>query len=214
MSRRLRATFVHRAELHFIRRDLPLRHCAEQRDGYKSRILMMRCAHRYLLFALLCSLSAVVTFAVEGDLNSLLKNSPFESGSRSTNDSKSNEPLEFRGVLTESGVAYFSIYETSTSRSAWVRLNEESSRDYTAKRYDWENRQLTIEYQGRDLVLSLAADSSPAPIATPVAAAPPAGATATKPTISEAQKLNNIAAEIKRRRALRQQAIKQTKRKQ
>jgi hypothetical protein len=174
---------------------------------------MMRCAPRFLLLALLGSLTAVVTSAVEGDLNSLLQNSPFESGSRSANDSKSNEPLEFRGVLTESGVAYFSIYETSTSRSAWVQLNEESFRDYTAKRYDWENRQLTIEYQGRDLVLSLAADSSPAPIATPAVATTTTDATATKPTISEAQKLNNIAAEIKRRRALRQQAIEQTKRK-
>lgn len=117
-------------------------------------------------------------------------------------------------MLTESGVAYFSIYETSTSRSACVRLNKDSSRDYTAKRYDWENRQLTIEYQGRDLVLSLAADSSPSPIATPVDVAAPTGTTASKPTISEAQKLNNIAVEIKRRRALRQQSIEQTKRKQ
>ena len=175
---------------------------------------MMRCAPRFLLLALLGSMPAVVTSAVEGDLNSLLNNSPFGSGSRSANDSQSNEPLEFRGVLTESGVAYFSIYETSTSRSAWVRLNEDSSRDYTAKRYDWENRQLTIEYQGRDLVLSLAADSSPGPIATPVAAVAPTGTTASKPTISEAQKLNNIAAEIKRRRVLRQQSIEQTKRKQ
>ena len=175
---------------------------------------MMRRLRRTLLIASLGFAPALGVWAVEGDLNSLLQNSPFESGS-STTGTKSNEPLEFRGVLTESGIAYFSIYETSTSRSAWVRLNEDSSRDYTAKRYDWANRQLTIEYQGRDLVLSLAADSSPAPIATPAEIAPtPAGTTAAKPTISEAQKLNNIAAEIKRRRALRQQAINQTKQRQ
>lgn len=172
---------------------------------------MMRSATRILLIALLGSLPVVSVWAVEGDLNSLLSNSPFGNGSRAV-DPKSDKPLEFRGVLTESGVAYFSIYEAATSRSAWVRLNEESSRDYTAKSYDWENRQLTLEYQGRDLTLSLAADSSPAPIA-PTQVAPPAqaGTAAEKPTVSEAQKLNNIAAEIKRRRALRQQSINRTK---
>ena len=191
-----------------------LRHCAEQGEPTKSHRLMMRRLRKTLLIASLGFVPVLAAWAVEGDLNSLLKNSPFESGA-STTGTKSNEPLEFRGVLTESGVAYFSIYETSTSRSAWVRLNEDSSRDYTAKRYDWANRQLTIEYQGRDLVLSLAADSSPAPIATPAVTTPTsAGSTAAKPTISEAQKLNNIAAEIKRRRALRQQAIEQTKVKQ
>lgn len=174
----------------------------------------MRRLRRTLLIASLGFVPVVAAWAVEGDLNSLLQNSPFESGA-STTGPKSNEPLEFRGVLTESGVAYFSIYETATSRSAWVGLNEESSRDYTAKSYDGENRQLTIEYQGRDLVLSLAVDSSPAAIPTLAATNPtPTETTAAKPTVSEAQKLNNIAAEIKRRRALRQQAIEQTKQKQ
>ena len=51
---------------------------------------MMSYAYRFLLLALLASLPTVVTSAVEGDLNSLLKNSPFGSGSRSANDSQSN----------------------------------------------------------------------------------------------------------------------------
>jgi len=173
----------------------------------------MACFFRKLVLAVALG-AAASAWAVEGDLNSLLRNSPFGNDSRAASDSKGDEPLEFRGVLTESGVAYFSIFETETSRSAWVRLNEESSRDYTAKRYDWGNRQLTIEYQGRDLVLSLAADSSPAQVAAPAAAQPPARTTAAKSTVSDAQKLNNIAAEIKRRRTLRQQSINQTKQRQ
>ncbi len=177
---------------------------------------MIRRVRSFILMSISSLLVSVTPCMARSDLQNLLQNSPF--GQRQNNSPEINEstPLEFRGVLTESGVAYFSIFEAATSRSAWVRLNEESSRDFTAKSYDGDNRQLTIEYQGRDLVLSLAADSTPTPVSTTSAAAAPQpeATKAPQPSVSEAQRLNNIAAEIKRRRALRQQAINQTKQKQ
>lgn len=172
---------------------------------------MPRVILRFFGPVLVSIFAALSSHAVDSGLESLIKNSPFGTSSTAQTNSKNEAPLEFRGVLTESGIAYFSIYESATSRSAWVKLNQDDARSYIAKDYDWETRKLTVSYQGRDLVLDMAADSSPAPIPAAVQPSPnPADPTATN-TTSEAQRLSNIAAEIKRRRALRQQSINQTR---
>lgn len=177
---------------------------------------MVCCTPRFLLSAIVGIFAAASLSALETDLNTLLQNSPFGNTTRAT--PQSNEPvqLEFRGVMSESGTSYFSIYEPTASRSAWVRLNEKSAQDYVVESYDASNRQLKVKYQGQTLTLTLSStvsrvssgptgvqqqnNLSSAPTATP------------KPAVmaSEAERLSKIASEIKRRRALRQQAIKKT----
>lgn len=157
--------------------------------------------------------AAIVAAANPPNLNELLQNSPFGRASAAPT-AKSSTPLEFRGVMVEDGVYYFSIYEAADSRSTWVQLNEKTNNDFVAKRFDEPNNQLTVEYQGGSLTLPLtaaaglrnpAAPSIPPPIAGP--AAPPGPAMQLPTPAAEAERLRKIAEEIKRRRALRQQAI-------
>lgn len=155
--------------------------------------------------------ATVAAVANPPNLNELLQNSPFGRTSAGA-ASKSSTPLEFRGVMVDNGVYYFSIYEAAFTRSVWVQLNEKTTSDFVAKRFDEPNNQLTVEYQGTSLTLPLtAANSLKPPGPTP----PVAGSTtlpqppnATLPTpAAEAERLRKIAEEIKRRRALRQQAV-------
>lgn len=150
-----------------------------------------------------------------GDLDGLLQNSPF---GRSTANPRptSAEPLEFRGLMVEDGIHYFSVRETATARSFWVTLFDHGASNFVANDYDEANQRLTVDYQGNQLVLTLVKPDNL--VAPPVTAANPprppvAAATPPAPTSSpeaEAERLRNIAEEIKRRRALRQQAINNT----
>lgn len=163
---------------------------------------------------LLCLWGGPVAHA--GDLDSLLQNSPF---GRTTAPAQptSTEPLEFRGIMVEDGIHYFSLRETASARSYWVTLHDGSSGSFVASDYDAANQRLTVDYQGTQLVLSLLTpDHLVAPPATAARPPPPASASA-RPTAgpsaspeTEAERLRNIAEEIKRRRALRQQAINNT----
>jgi hypothetical protein len=161
--------------------------------------------------------SAACLSAKDPELDSLLRNSPF-GVTAGTAKNGSNTPLEFRGVMVNGGAYYFSIYESATSRSTWVRLNDKSAKDFVAKNYDAQNKQLTLDYQGGNLTLALAsAPSVPAPSAPRPAINPvPAGVSAAHAPGSEneAERLCKIADEIRRRRALRQEAISNTKSRQ
>ena len=145
------------------------------------------------------------------NLNSLLQNSPFGRVS-SLPGNHASTPLEFRGVMVEGGVAYFSLYEAADSRSTWVRLNEKTSEDFVVRNYDEQNHQLTVDYQGGSLTLPLtaavvSAATRPAPPPAVGMAKSPALRSAPHSPDSEADRLRRIAEEIKRRRALRQQAV-------
>jgi hypothetical protein len=170
---------------------------------------------RSLLAGIALASAACLLPAKDPELDSLLRNSPFGRGS-SVAKNTSSTPLEFRGVMVSGGAYYFSIYEADASRSTWVRLNDPSAKDFTAKTYDAQNKQLTVEYQGNSLTLALA--SAPAVSAPPAprpAVSPPVAAATQPPSPnSEAERLRKIAEEIRRRRALRQQAIENTKNRQ
>lgn len=146
-------------------------------------------------------------------LQSLISNSPFGTAATSgPNAGMPTGPLEFRGTFVDNGERFFSLLDPATRRSEWVGLNE-AGRPFTVKNYDAERETIVVEYQGRSLDLKLhAARISVLP---PVAAAPttmPAGANAPRPEVmpapstTEAQRLAQVAEEIRRRRALRQQA--------
>ncbi|MBW7896014.1 MAG: hypothetical protein H3C27_12920 [Opitutaceae bacterium] len=154
--------------------------------------------------------------ALAADFDSLLQNSPFGRTTTAAQPS-SAAPLEFRGIMVEDGIHYFSVRETASARSFWVTLHDGGAGSFVASEYDAANQRLTVDYQGTQLVLALVTpDHLVAPPASAARPPPPATASARPaagPSSSpeaEAERLRNIAEEIKRRRALRQQAINNT----
>lgn len=125
--------------------------------------------------------------------------------------------LELRGIMSVGDEQMFSIYDATRKTSAWTRLNE-TGRDYIVRSYDTAKDTVTIDYQGRTLTLALhtakvaAAPTSPSgpPGAGPAAPnlPPIGGPVVLNPTPADEQRrLEAIAAEVNRRRLLRQQAI-------
>ena len=175
---------------------------------------MQRFSPSPVSFVILCLLLATPVAPAIGaenpSLESLMANSPFGvSGNGNKGRSDAATPLEFRGVLYEGSTAYFSVYEASTRQSAWVELNEPGL-NYQVKSYDSANSKLVVDYQGRPLTLALVqAPHSNRPPA-PVASAPVPqnnNGQAVSPPPPNPQLPAQIAEEIRRRRALRQQAV-------
>ena len=166
---------------------------------------------------LLLALGAVLGLAsgqAASQLDSLVANSPFGSAkSGQAADAAGNQPFEFRGVLEENGQQLFSIFDTATKRSRWVGLNAASD-DFVVKSYDADARSVSLEQHGRLLALTLksgprVAQNMP-PSMSPgmqAGAYPQPGQILPNGTAKgpEAQRLQQIAEEIRRRRALRQQ---------
>lgn len=126
-------------------------------------------------------------------------------------------PIEFRGVLVIGGRQRFNFLDPARKQSAWVGLGEPGM-PYRVTAYDEARESVTVEVEGRVLVLTLEKTkiaSSPPPANLPVAGAVPAVAGAPAPGVApvvlnptpadEAKRLEAIAAEVRRRRALRQQ---------
>jgi hypothetical protein len=133
-------------------------------------------------------------------------------------------PLEYRGYLATSGGRLFRIYDPTKKASTWVKVDEPNA-DFgvTAKQYDEAQKTLTIEYQGKTLTLAereskvissgAAAAAMPPPVlGTPATNVSPAvtQAVVLNPTPADEQRrLDAVAAEVARRRALREQAAQQ-----
>lgn len=129
-------------------------------------------------------------------------------------------PIEFRGVVVMGGRQRFNFFDPARKQSAWVGLAEAGG-PYRVTAYDEGRETVTVEVEGR--VLSLALEkakigSAPPPANVPMVAGATAGAAAVatpspgvapivlNPTpADESKRLATIAAEIRRRRALRQQ---------
>lgn len=128
-------------------------------------------------------------------------------------------PLEFRGMIeTEDGMLY-RVYDPARKAGAWALANEKNTElGVIVKQYDAE-RGLTLEYEGRLLTLpekqyKVVSTGTPivAPAPVPIANVMPMmpqtavnlNANAANPT--EQQRLEAVAAEVARRRALREQA--------
>lgn len=134
-------------------------------------------------------------------------------------------PLEFRGFIETGEGVQFRVYDPAKKLGAWVKLNERSPEfDLVAKEYNDGNKTLTVEHQGRTLTLAerqakvvssgAAAQAIPPPQVAPVMPSnvPPAvtQAVVLNPTPADEQRrLEAVAAEVSRRRALREQATQQ-----
>jgi hypothetical protein len=133
-----------------------------------------------------------------------------------------NAPLEYRGLLTTSdGRTLFRLYDPAKKAGTWLALNERGP-DFNAlvKQYDPSQETVTVEHDGKTLTLAerkakiVTSGAVPPMMPTPATAnTMPAAVTQSvvlNPTpAQEAQRLEAVAAEVARRRALREQAAQQ-----
>ncbi len=147
------------------------------------------------------------------DLNNLVERSPFASPGVTNVEPVNEAPaqLEFRGIATDDSGTIFSVYDLTASRGYWVREGESGA--VTVKSYDSVSNQLVVEQGGRMVPLQLKRASIQAGAAMPVAAVPmpgnASGGSNNRPTVNPAadtQRLEAVAAEVRRRRALRNAA--------
>jgi hypothetical protein len=153
----------------------------------------------------------------------LAAKSPFMAGPAAAGTAPAeNTPLEFRGFMETAGGVQYRLYDPAKKSGIWVKLNERNA-DFgvVAKQHDSVKEALTIEFQGKTLTLPVrkakVVSSGNAAQAVPPAAAPapanvPAAVTQAvvlNPTPADEQRrLDAVAAEVARRRALREQAAR------
>ncbi len=125
--------------------------------------------------------------------------------------------LELRGIMASGDSYMFSIYDSTKRISTWLGLNE-IGREFVVRSYDDARDTVTVDHAGRTLTLALkTAKVASAPMMAQPAAnfAPPpsapqpiGGPVVLNPTPADEQRrLEAIAAEVNRRRMIRQQAL-------
>lgn len=120
-----------------------------------------------------------------------------------------NASVEFRGMIATRDGVLFGLYDRTRNVGAWVREREKSA-EFQVQSYDASSDLVTVDYQGRKFTLPLstsriataAASAVPRPAPVPGAAAP----VAVNAAPADAARLESVAAEVRRRRALRQAA--------
>lgn len=124
-----------------------------------------------------------------------------------------NSPIEFHGVMVIGPTKYFNFFEPTKRVSTWVKLNE-STAPILVKSFDGEAETVSVEHGGRTMTLALQkvkVSSAPMPVAmtAPASVTPieqPAAVLNPTPA-DEAKRLDAIAAEVRRRRLIRQQTV-------
>jgi hypothetical protein len=159
-----------------------------------------------------------LALGVRGGAQELAADSPFLPGASAVAGTTENAPLELRGIVGTGANRLFNLFDPSTKQSRWVGL-EEPGHNFTVKAHDEASDTVTIDYVGRVLNLRLP-ESRITPLALAAVPAPGAGnnrgrrpdnadnaaGTPAQPrelTPDEAKRLENVATEVARRRALR-----------
>lgn len=127
-------------------------------------------------------------------------------------------PLEFRGVFSDAGESFFSLYDAASRRATWVGLKEPGN-PFVVLAYDEAKGVIEVEFQGQVRSIGLKQAKVTALPAAPMPsgpASPPQGnavvvtpALTPVPPADETARLVQIAEEIRRRRAMRVQAMQQ-----
>lgn len=170
--------------------------------------------------------AAGLAFAAAGEAAAqLAAKSPFmPPAATATNAPTAGAPLEFRGYIETAEGVQFRVFDPAKKMGTWVKLNERNTDlEILAKKYDSASKTLVIEHQGRTLTLAekeakvvssgTAAQMAPPPPQTPPPSNVPAAVTQAvvlNPTPADEQRrLEAVAAEVARRRAMREQATQQ-----
>jgi hypothetical protein len=171
----------------------------------------------YALVSASLAFGAVPLRAV--DLQTLVDRSPFSPPAQAADGTGTAEPqgtLEFRGMVTDTEGTSYSIFDTTTNKGRWVRADDANS-PVQVKGFDSANNTLEVEQNGKPVKLPLKraviqagqpvsamVPPMPAPNAAP---ANPAAANQNRPDgAGDARRLEAVAAEVRRRRALRNSA--------
>jgi hypothetical protein len=161
-----------------------------------------------ILAHVLIPLSAATAISLDG-LTSKSPFLPYSAGESPTINSSDSSAIEFRGVITGKNGPLFGLYDRSRNQGSWVHQNEKGA-EFNVVGYDANNETVTVNYQGQKLVLALstAKISSAVPSRGAINPIAQIGAIGTpqSPAIAGTDKnrLEAIAAEVRRRRALRQ----------
>lgn len=167
---------------------------------------------RFLLWVLPVLTGASVSGAVS--LDELVKSSPFmPAGQESVPVAPTeNAAVEFRGMITTPTGVLFGLYDRTKQTGAWVGKDEKDA-DFVVKSYDPASDMLSVDYHGQkfNLTLSSSKIGSAAPSVPFVVAGAPGtrqagGVTPAVARVDDQRRLEAIAAEVRRRRALRQSA--------
>ena len=171
----------------------------------------------------LCFGLAALALAAPGRAQ-LASKSPFMPPQGATNAPTSSAPLQFAGYMDTRDGRIFRIHDPAKKASTWIKLNEKHPDfDVLVKQHDDSQNTLVVEHQGKTLTLAQrqpkivsggsAGQALPPPPPSPVASnVPPAvtQAVVLNPTPADEQRrLEAVAAEVARRRALREQATQQ-----
>lgn len=132
-------------------------------------------------------------------------------------------PIEFRGIMETGEGMRFRLYDPVRKSGAWVKLNErDTTLDVVAKQFNAtpDSETLVVEHQGRTLTLaqrvskvvssgSAVQNMAPPPVMTNVPPAVTQSVVVNPTPADEARRLEAVASEVARRRALREQASQQ-----
>lgn len=134
--------------------------------------------------------------------------------------------LEFRGFVDVGGGKQFRLFDPAKKQGAWVRLNERSPEfEAVVRQHNEGEESVSVEHQGRTVTLTMrkakiVADVAAAAAPAPSGVAPAGPAITVTPAVTqsvmvnpspadEQRRLEAVAAEVNRRRALREQAMRQ-----
>lgn len=157
-----------------------------------------------------------VTLMLSGQIRAQLSaSSPFLPAAGAVSSAPTEgASLELRGIMAFGAGMRFCIYDTVRKTSAWVGLNE-SGYEYVVKTQDLSRDTVTVDQGGRQLTLALrdtkvaSSGQAAAPMSMPgiIGPNPITQPVVLNPTpADEQQRLDAVQTEVRRRRALREQA--------
>lgn len=179
-------------------------------------LIFVKTPSLYLLFGLATSCAGLAAV----DLQTLVDRSPFSPPGLNLTNEPTVQPgtLEFRGMVVDSEGTAYSVFDVTASRGYWLREGVDGP--FRVKSYNAQDSLLEIEQNGNPVKLQMKRATIQA--GAPIAATPrptnnqarPAGATgnnANRPATNadpaaDARRLEAVAAEVRRRRALRNAA--------
>lgn len=106
-----------------------------------------------LAFGLLLAARPLAAAGLDG----LVKNSPFGHGGAGGPTDAKPGTIEFRGMYTDKGTTYYSIYNVATKQSAWIAKGEviEGGAPMTIKDFDPVEESLIVESDGQPVRLAM-----------------------------------------------------------
>lgn len=158
-----------------------------------------------ILFA--ASAASAATVSLDG----LVTNSPFvlkQADETAPPPVTEGASVEFRGMIATKEGVLFGLYDRAKNIGAWVGQDDKNS-DFDVSAYDPANDLVTVSYQGQSFTLPLSSSKigAAAPSALPVMNTN----NGNNPNVQaqadgNRRRLESVAAEVRRRRALRQSA--------